>query len=368
MGFNLLGTLGSIFSNPISNIATGAFTGDEGSVSQFFSDPASWWDVFQNGKANSRFNTQLNYQMERDKIADARYEEELGYNRAWNENQRDYERALQQEIFNREDTAFSRLASDASQYGINPMALAGNSASSGQVVSNTANPGAAEGNAQNSVGGMDPGYGSGVLSSVAPLMSMISGFNNVSTGAAQRDLLQSQVDAQNLKNQTAAIENLILMDKNGVVQNADGTYSLSKSFENKEQDFSRIDYENKEYTHDRNWRVNYHQSLNGTDDQSSPVAQLAGDFGVQSGRFLDGVIDIGKGIGSMTGKAVGKVKQKAINFLASRADDVVSAVSKRDNHADKPVKFKKNAGKRAARARGMWYNEYIRQNYLGANE
>lgn len=48
--------------------------------------------------------------------------------------ERDYNRALQQEIFNREDTAIQRAADDAMKAGFSPLTVAGSGASSGAVV------------------------------------------------------------------------------------------------------------------------------------------------------------------------------------------------------------------------------------------
>lgn len=50
----------------------------------------------------------------------------------------EYQKALQQEIFNREDTAFARRVKDVTKAGFSPLAALGQSAGSGQVVSTTA--------------------------------------------------------------------------------------------------------------------------------------------------------------------------------------------------------------------------------------
>lgn len=63
------------------------------------------------------------YRSQRDAIADERYIEE-----------RDYNRALQQTIFDREDSSIQRAVQDAGAAGLSPLAVAGNGASSGAIV------------------------------------------------------------------------------------------------------------------------------------------------------------------------------------------------------------------------------------------
>lgn len=50
---------------------------------------------------------------------------------------RDYQRALQQKIFEREDTAIQRASLDAQKAGFSPLTVAGNGASSGALVGST---------------------------------------------------------------------------------------------------------------------------------------------------------------------------------------------------------------------------------------
>lgn len=61
---------------------------------------------------------------------------------------RDYDRALQQTIFNREDTAISRALQDARNAGLSPLSALGMSAGAGSVVSSSSAPGSMVSNNQ----------------------------------------------------------------------------------------------------------------------------------------------------------------------------------------------------------------------------
>lgn len=57
-----------------------------------------------------------------------------GYDMYWNKKNFDYQKSLQQEIFNREDTAIQRRVDDMLAAGINPNLAAGSGANAGSVV------------------------------------------------------------------------------------------------------------------------------------------------------------------------------------------------------------------------------------------
>lgn len=70
---------------------------------------------------------------------DAQKQQQAWANEQYLEN-RDYSRALQQTIFNREDTAVSRVLDDARSAGLSPLSVLGMSAGAGQVVSSPSTP------------------------------------------------------------------------------------------------------------------------------------------------------------------------------------------------------------------------------------
>lgn len=88
-------------------------------VRELFSNPEQAWDRFKNGNVNE-VNMQMNQEnleFEKDKL--------------------DYDKALQQEIFNREDTAYQRTVADMQAAGLSPLAMSGTNGA-GSVVSTTA--------------------------------------------------------------------------------------------------------------------------------------------------------------------------------------------------------------------------------------
>ena len=93
----------------------------------------------------------------------------------------EYQKALQKQIFEREDTAYQRAVADAQQVGINPMALAGSGgAQAGEAISTTA----PQNNMQykSNMEGVDLG------NAITSGLSVLEGLNQVYTGVQTRDL------------------------------------------------------------------------------------------------------------------------------------------------------------------------------------
>lgn len=144
----------------------------------------------------------LAYQRERNAIEDARYTEETNYNRAFAEDERDYNRALQQQIFEREDTAIERQANQLASIGINPLSQTMNGLGSGSVVSSPTVPSASV------RGGTALQNNMQTLDSLLPLVQLAgdiqSTIEGVTTGNMQRDGLRLENDRKFLENKVYA--------------------------------------------------------------------------------------------------------------------------------------------------------------------
>lgn len=153
------------------------------------------WKGMTGQQSNEKVNEEnIAYQQERNAIEDARYAEETQYNRAWAEEQRDYERALQQQIFEREDTALERQASSLSAMGINPASVNMNGLGAGQAVSAGSAPIAS------ARSGTAPQAQFTGVNSVSALLGLADTMNGLQTGKYQRDALALQNDAKFLDN------------------------------------------------------------------------------------------------------------------------------------------------------------------------
>lgn len=191
----------------------------------------------------------LEYQKERNKIEDARYEEETEYNRAFAEDERAYNRAfaederaynrrfaeeeraynraLQQEIFEREDTAIARQAESLSKLGINPLSQSMNGLGAGQAISSSApsssslHPSSAP--SPSSRGGQALHNDMKYEFSLAPILGMLDTINGIQTGEYTRDKLQ-------LENDRMFLENALLANEMGF------NYTPNLGFKNKYKD------------------------------------------------------------------------------------------------------------------------------------
>lgn len=100
---------------------------------------------------------------------------------------RDYDRAMQQTVFNREDTAIQRAMQDATAAGFSPLAALGMPANAGQLISSSSAPGSMVSNNQASVQGagqVSPhveavtGLGDGLSSIGSMFATMAEGMSN----------------------------------------------------------------------------------------------------------------------------------------------------------------------------------------------
>lgn len=144
------------------------------------------------------------YQRNKDAVADARYAEETAYNRAFAEDERDYARNLQQQIFEREDTAIARQADALRAQGINPLSQNMNGLGSGSVVSSPTAPS----NVGYSGGSSSPAPGlsgrggralqkamitsDGINGLLGPILQTINSLDNLRGSGIQRDILNAE--------------------------------------------------------------------------------------------------------------------------------------------------------------------------------
>lgn len=174
--------------------------------------------VEQNHTNKGIADDNLAYQRERNAIEDARYEDETAYNRAWAEENRDYERALQQTIFDREDTAIQRQAEALSSMGINPVSQQLNGLGAGQALSPSVAPTASAQDSEplnNTFQKQSPlkAFVEGLGASINQLVHIADTMNGLQTGQYQRDALALENDAKFLQNLRTANSLGIKYDK-----------------------------------------------------------------------------------------------------------------------------------------------------------
>lgn len=283
------------------------------------------WKGFTGQLSNEKIaDENLDYQAKRNLIEDLRYWDETKYNRAFAEDERDYNRALQQQIFEREDTAITRQMNQLSQLGLNPLSQNMSGLQAGSPVSASVAP------SPSSRGGTalhNDFQSEGLIGMVSPLLNMVSGINDVMTGSKTRDALISQTDGQILQNQSQAIDNLIKANKNGIKIDDDGSLSLSKDFKYKEQDLNELDYRNKGASTRRNEREDKFQNDYGVADGTNTYVRAVTDAGKQADRFYDAVGIIGKDVKD-TAESVGKILKKSAEEKLNQVKEATKNASK----------------------------------------
>lgn len=280
------------------------------------------WDRFKNGETNV-----INKQ-----IAD----QNLGFQRESLE----YNKALNQQIFDRADTAYQRAAKDAQAIGLNPMTLAGSGgADSGGTVSPLESM-------HNDFQMQDVG----LLSAIQPAISMIQGLGEFAQGNVNRDLLAQQADSQRL-------DNLIKANENGLYEDSNGQWQFDPSRQpHASRTFQDIDLKDKTASAERNERENQFQIDTGTHDSSTNyirnATDIIGNDNLKDFLFGRG-LDIVQGLSSPTSSIL-----KAV--AVGRA--LLSASKKKE------VKFNsKKASKDFKNNQAKYYNRMIRDLYEKGN-
>lgn len=169
--------------------------GQPGSIWTPFTNPSVAWDAFKNGRTNI-----LNKQIADENLALQKEEQQWQHDFATDE--RDYNRALQQQLFEREDTAIERQAEQLSKVGINPLSQELNGLNAGQPIGNV-NPNSVT--PQNQFQMQD----TGLMSVLSALGGFTQQMNQVSSGSLQRDSLA-------LENDKKMLENLVYANEHGI--------------------------------------------------------------------------------------------------------------------------------------------------------
>lgn len=195
-------------------------------------------------------------------------EKQNAQNLAYQRDLLDYQKQLQQQIFAREDTAFSRAYEDASKFGINPMSIAGSSAQAGSPVPMSAPSSNVDYSAFSGLRGFETG-----LSALGAASQVSSAVNEFKTGNIQRDLLRSE-------QMKAKMENALFAFENGLIVNDDGSISMSedsplrkKILQEVEVDSKKASTEGQKTNNKRNERVLNYQERTGTTDVTPDKVQ-----------------------------------------------------------------------------------------------
>lgn len=255
----------------------------------------NFWGTQAQNKSNEKIAKEnLEYQKERNVIEDARYEDEMAYNRAFAEDERSYSRALQQQIFDREDTALERQAESLSKMGINPLSQNMQGLGAGQAVA--ASPAPATSTRGGTALHNDMKY-ENELNDIAPIMSLINGIDNLNTQGLQRDSLREQNDYQRLINQEKTIE---LGFKEEELKDL--------------QEGRKTSNKNAKSTAERNERENKFQEKYGVTDNTNTYARIATDVANQAERAGN----------YLQQKTVESIESGIIKQLANSAKDKIS--------------------------------------------
>lgn len=131
--------------------------------------------------------------------------------------QRDYDRALQQDIFAREDTAITRAMQDAVSAGYSPLAAVGQSANAGQVVSSSSAPGSMVSNNQASVSsaGLNAPHLEAYirpdgLSSIGAMIATLG--ENVSSMMFEKEMQQARLAQEAKENGSDRLHSMIMKE------------------------------------------------------------------------------------------------------------------------------------------------------------
>lgn len=310
---NIIGTGESALEgvDDMANLLTGkdSLLGSLGTLIQnMINDPETYWDYFRNGKANE-YNYKINQETNAANLQIAQdtnatnkavADENLGFQRELQE----YNKALQNRIFEREDTSYQRTAQDMISAGLNPLSMQGTNGV-GEVIAQS--PLHNDFQAQQSNPMQSFQYQAGGLQTVlSTFASLAQSVESIFTGRRQRDLLQEQIDQQRLDNTIkgirAGIPSYLSKQPNTPLAFSYG----SDSYKNKyESDISRLN----NYNLEREWNHKNDVGIYDTDTREERLLTALDDW-LNNGR-LEKLIE--KSLDTMTDSGQKLLKQ--LNIL-----------------------------------------------------
>lgn len=261
-------------------------------------------------------------------------------NLAFQREQLDYQKQLNQLQMEREDTAYQRAAVDAQAVGINPMALAGGNGASSSPLSSTSFSGS-------SLQGSSPADG------LAVITNLVSGISRLKSDSSERDLLKSQEDKQNLENAINAYDAGFVKDSDGNWIPSPNVKRNQRFWDNINERLKTLEERDNTASTERNERVNMFQEKSGLNDETSTL--------VKNLRDLEKLLT--DGAQPETKKKVHEKIESFIKFLKSdHSVDMDSLFYNGGKTLDE--KKAKNIKENQAR----YYNELVRQLYIQANQ
>lgn len=315
--------LGNLFSGLLSGLSGTDFKGGPiSAVSNLLNDPYESWDKFQNGNTNE-VNERSNQLTNQTNLEIA--SQNLGFQR---ENL-EYQKALQQQIFDREDTAHQRTAQDMLSAGLNPLAMQGTNGA-GEAIQTDA----LHNDFQH-----QPYYRQSAGNAAAAVMSLISSMSDMQTGNIQRDGLRLENDQQVLQNKMREAEYLNYLHDHGMSLDESGRpYFVEGSEPYTSRQRDKADVEMKE-------RVNNYQARQGVNNQTDPKVNFITSAldAVQHNSTVQGAIDeiangkdpVSAALGAVVGSVTDSTPEKKGWFKSWQERN-----AKRAGHYEKKSRFK----------------------------
>lgn len=312
-----------------------------GAFSSALSDIAGLWSTAMTNTSNQQMNQQnIALQDKWNYEAMKRYDEEFGYNKA-----------LQQQLFEREDTAIQRQVADMAKAGINPLSQTLSGAQAGQAVGL---PNPVNGQAPQNTFAMQ-GY-TNFHNLVAGALEAENAMQQIDTAGVARDKLNSERNYQELLNEEQKIDNLIKANKNGITVDEDGNLHINKNFR-QEQDITESNYKYNEASRRRNEREDTFQDKTGAHDLMSQAGRTATDVAGITAHAAEGIQDYGK---DAVDEISGKAKDSA-NIVSSLIKSAIKSEVQKVKDSYNNIKNKVKDSK--TYQTGKWiYDNFIKLN------